>query len=134
MLPASPHNLPSSNEPRILYCRCAFAQTIPDDVKQRVLEGLSESDQPFEAVADLCEMAAKRDPHLIELAKGNRPLKIAACWPRAVKGLFHLGDAPLPESGVEIINMRTLSAEEVLAAIAAPMPHIHPTQSAEAKQ
>jgi hypothetical protein len=41
-------------------------------------------------------MAARRDPHLAELARGPGPLRIAACWPRAVQGLFVLADAPLP--------------------------------------
>lgn len=102
---------------RMLYCRCAFAQVVPEDVKRGVLEGLAASGAGFEAVADLCEMAARRDPHLADLAalaKDGATLRIAACWPRAVQGLFHLADAPLGERGVEILNMRTLSADRVL--------------------
>ena len=63
-------------------------------------------------------MAARRDPHLADLAglaKAGTTLRIAACWPRAVRGLFHLADSPLGETGVEILNMRTLPAERVLA-------------------
>ena len=105
---------------RIVYCRCAYAQVVPADVKQAVLEGLAGSDAACEMVPDLCEMAARRDPHLAELARGDRPLRIAACWPRAVRGLFHLADAPLPAENVEIINMRTDAAEAVLAALLAP--------------
>lgn len=104
---------------RIVYCRCAYAQVVPADVKDAVLSGLSSADVPFEMVPDLCEMAARRDPHLAELAQGNGPLKIAACWPRAVHGLFHLADAPLPKEGVEILNMRTDPAATVLAALGA---------------
>jgi len=103
---------------RMLYCRCAFAQVVPSDVKGAVLDGLAASGAGFEAVADLCAMAARRDPHLIDLAalaKDGTTLRVAACWPRAVKGLFHLADAPLGETGVEILNMRTLPAETVLA-------------------
>lgn len=105
---------------RILYCRCAYAQVVPPAVKQAVLEGLVAADRGFEMVPDLCEMAARRDPHLAELARGAGTLRIAACWPRAVKGLFVLADAPLPEQGVEILNMRTDSAEAVLAGAIAP--------------
>jgi hypothetical protein len=108
---------PDAMPPRILYCRCAYAQVVPADVKDAVLEQLAASGGSFEAVPDLCEMAARRDPHLQELARGNAQLKIAACWPRAVRGLFALADAPLPEQGVEILNMRTDSAETVLAGI-----------------
>jgi len=103
--------------PRILYCRCAYAQVVPPEVKQEVLAGLAASGRGFEAVADLCEMAARRDPQLKSLAADDRPLMIAACWPRAVQGLFQLADAPLPKQGVEIHNMRTDSAAEVLAGV-----------------
>ena len=101
---------------RILYCRCAYAQVVPAAVKDAVLDGLAAVDRGFEMVPDLCEMAARRDPHLAELARGTGTLRIAACWPRAVQGLFTLADAPLPQQGVEILNMRTDPAEVVLAA------------------
>jgi hypothetical protein len=104
---------------RILYCRCAYAQVVPAAVKDAVLEGLAAAGRGFEMVPDLCEMAARRDPHLAELARGDRPLTIVACWPRAVQGLFVLADAPLPQQGVEILNMRTDTAETVLAGVLA---------------
>ena len=104
---------------RILYCRCAYAKVVPAAVKDAVLEGLAAAGRGFEMVPDLCEMAARRDPHLAELARGDRPLKIVACWPRAVQGLFVLADAPLPKHGVEILNMRTDTAETVLAGVLA---------------
>ena len=104
---------------RILYCRCAYAQVVPAAVKDAVLEGLAAAGRGFEMVPDLCEMAARRDPHLAELARGDRPLTIVACWPRAVQGLFVLADAPLPKEGVEILNMRTDTAETVLAGVLA---------------
>jgi hypothetical protein len=109
---------PAEPAVRMLYCRCAFAQVVPVDVKGAVLEGLAGSGRGFEGVADLCDMAARRDPHLADLAalaKEGTTLRIAACWPRAVRGLFHLADSPLGETGVEILNMRTLPAERVLA-------------------
>ena len=106
--------------PRILYCRCAYAQVVPAEVKDAVLAGLAKSETPFEAVPDLCEMAARRDPHLKVLADSSGGLRIAACWPRAVRGLFALADAPLPAEGVEILNMRTDAAETVLAGLAPP--------------
>lgn len=99
--------------PRILYCHCAYAKVVPDDVKQEVLRQLTASEAAFDAVADLCEMSAARDPALAELA-GEGPLRIAACYPRAVKWLFHAAGSPLPHDGVSIANMRTESAEEVL--------------------
>ncbi len=98
---------------RILYCHCAYAQVVPAEVKQEVLRRLSESGVAFDAVADLCEMSARRDPGLKSLA-AEGGVKIAACFPRAVRGLFIAADAPLPEGGVDILNMRTESAETVV--------------------
>ena len=111
--------MPADDATRILYCRCAYAQVVPTSVKDAVLEGLAAAGRGFEMVPDLCEMAARRDPHLAELARGDRPLTIVACWPRAVQGLFVLADAPLPKEGVEILNMRTDTAETVLAGVLA---------------
>src|SRR5215212_6727342 len=101
---------------RIVYCHCAYAQVVPPEVKQEVLRKLAESGVAFDAVADLCELSAKRDPALAELVAGvggenGTQVKIAACYPRAVKWLFHAAGVKLPETGVEIRNMRTESAE-----------------------
>lgn len=102
--------------PRLLYCHCQYAQVIPRDVKEAVLKKLCEAGVAFEAVADLCEMAARRDPALQRLAAAGE-VKIAACFPRAVKGLFHQANADLSPSATEILNMRTLTAEEICAAL-----------------
>lgn len=97
---------------RILYCHCAYAQVVPADVKAEVLRRLSESGVAFDAVPDLCDLAARKDPSLARIA-GNGPVKIAACFPRAVKWLFHGAGTPLPAEGVEVLNMRTDTAEAV---------------------
>ena len=97
---------------RILYCHCAYANVVPAEVKNEVLTRLSESGVAFDAVPDLCEMSARHDPSLKALAEDGA-IKIAACYPRAVKWLFNAADAPLPESGVEILNMRVETAETV---------------------
>src|ERR1700733_11201010 len=99
-----------SEEQRLLYCHCAYANVVPRAVKEQVLLQLSESGRAFDAVADLCEMSARKDPCLKELAAGG-PLQIAACYPRAVKWLFSAADAPLPADGVQILNMRTETAD-----------------------
>ncbi len=104
------------NTPRILYCHCAYANVVPAEVKNQVLDALSASGVAFDAVPDLCEMSARRDPALQELAKGGA-IKIAACYPRAVVWLFNAANAPLPENGIEILNMRVESAENVTSAL-----------------
>jgi hypothetical protein len=101
---------------RIVYCHCAYAQVVPAEVKQEVLRRLAESGVAFDAVADLCEMSARRDPGLKALAAEGE-VKIAACYPRAVRGLFIAADAPLPEQGIEILNMRTETADQVVSAL-----------------
>src|SRR5215831_8717742 len=95
---------------RILYCHCAFARIVPADVKNAVLARLSAADVEFEAVPDLCEMSARQDPRLAELAA--QPIRLAACYPRAVRGLFEAAGTPLASSA-QIVNMRTETVENV---------------------
>ncbi len=102
----------SESPVKLLYCRCAYAQVVPQAVKDEVLARLCDSGASFESVADLCEMAAHRDERIKAFAAGA-PLKIAACYPRVVKGLFTQCGAKLPEEGVEILNMRTDTAEAI---------------------
>lgn len=102
---------------RILYCNCTYANVVPKAVKEEVLRRLSESGLPFDAVPDLCELTAKKDPSLKELAAGDGPVKIAACYPRAVKWMFSGAGTPLPAQGVEVLNMRTDTAEQVVSAL-----------------
>ena len=102
--------------PRILFCNCTYAQVVPPEVKQAVLQRLCESGVAFEAVADLCEMSARQDAALQRLADGG-PVKIAACFPRAVKWLFAASHAPLPVAATEVLNMRVQSADAVTDAL-----------------
>ena len=104
--------------PKILYCHCQYAQVVPKDVKETVLRKLCESGVAFDAVADLCEMAARRDPTLAQLSASGE-VKIAACFPRAVKGLFHQCGADLQPTKTEVLNMRTQTAEDVMARLLA---------------
>ena len=98
---------------RILYCHCAYAQVVPKPVKQEVLRRLTAADVAFDAVTDLCEMSARRDPSLKQMAEEGS-VTIAACYPRAVKWLFNAAGAPLPAEGVQILNMRVESADTIV--------------------
>jgi hypothetical protein len=104
---------------RILYCHCQYAQVVPPAVKTAVLQHLCETGTAFDAVADLCEMSARKDPALARLAGGE--VKIAACFPRAVKGLFHNAQADLAPASTEVLNMRTLTAAEVIERLCGPL-------------
>ena len=101
---------------RILYCHCNYAQIVPKATKDAVLQKLCASGANFEACADLCEMSARKDPALKRLAEGGA-IKIAACYPRAVKWLFDAAGAPLPTDGVQILNMRVDDPGTICAAL-----------------
>lgn len=122
---------------RILYCHCAFSRVVPERVKAEVLAGLAAAGVAFDAVPDLCELAARRDPSLQRLAAGTEPLAIVACFPRAVRWLLHAADAALPEDGVEIHNMRQDAAatilERLLHAASPPAEHLAPAPDGGAR-
>jgi len=117
---------------RLLYCNCSYSPLIPDELKRDVLSRLVASDLDVTSVPDLCELAARRDPLLSELAQSDE-LTIVACHPRAVRWLFHWAGASLKETSVMFLNMRTQSAEEILETLLgsdrldpAPVPALDP--------
>ena len=100
---------------RLVHCHCVYAKVVPKDVKAEVLRRLEASGQDFEALPDLCEMAARKDPALARYA-GDPGLSLSACFPRAVRWLFHAAGHELhPDARVH--NMRTESADEVCAGL-----------------
>ncbi|HUQ95109.1 MAG TPA: hypothetical protein VM120_25755 [Bryobacteraceae bacterium] len=99
----------------IVYCHCAYARIIAPEVKNQVLDGLAGSDLEWESVPDLCEMSARHDAHLASLAAQGE-LRIAACYPRAVRSLFQAAGSPL-SAGTRILNMRTETADQVLSGL-----------------
>lgn len=115
----------------IIYCHCAYYQIIPDGVKSAVLDALKNAGIEFEAVPDLCRLCANKDPALKSWAKADR-IKIIACYPRAVRWLFHAAGAPLPQSrkesltgeGVEFLNMRTDSIEKITSSLLDGQSHL----------
>ena len=106
------------NEPRarILYCHCAYARVVPPETKNEVLDKLAQSGQPFDAVPDLCEMSARRDARLAEFS-GCESIRIAACYPRAVKWLFSAAGTPLQSETAEILNMREQAPDVILESL-----------------
>ena len=100
--------------PRVLVCRCGRGGVVPRETADRVAERLGAVGATV--VDDLCRLAARRDPVLRQIAGAER-VWIAACHPRAVRALFSAADAPLPDEGSTLLNLRTQAAEEVLAAV-----------------
>lgn len=103
-------------QPTLIYCHCQYAQVLPKEVKEAVLKQLCSSGQPFEAVPDLCEFSARKDPMLARLTQSG-PVKIAACFPRAVKWLFAAAGTPLKQDQTEVVNLRTLTADQACSAL-----------------
>ncbi|TWU45982.1 hypothetical protein Q31b_11590 [Novipirellula aureliae] len=114
------------NSPTILYCHCAYAKVIPEDVKSAVLKGLIDSGTDFESVPDLCEMSARRDPVMQQLSELPN-LRIAACYKRAVMGLFEAADCSLAKTpspqGAEpqVVNLRVTNQDDALQQLLAPL-------------
>jgi len=105
----------------VLFCNCAYTKILPDQVKAEVRRQLETSGTQFEEYDDLCKMAAEKDPKLKELSESKGT--ILACFPRAVKWLFHAAGTPLNEDS-KVLNMRESSAEEVLGEL---LEHPEPT-------
>ncbi|MBM4039203.1 MAG: ferredoxin family protein [Planctomycetes bacterium] len=94
---------------RILYCDCAYADMVSRESKAGALERLQAAGVDLEAVPDLCELAARRDPRLKAIAESGDAL-IIACYPRAVRWLFAYAGAPLPDSA-QVLNLRAESPQ-----------------------
>ncbi len=102
-----------------LYCNCTHAKVVPERIRQEALGHLCRSGAGFDAVADLCEMSARRDPMLSQLV-GQGRVRIAACYPRAVKWIFSAAGAPLDPDRTEVVNMRAGTGPEVVARLQDP--------------
>lgn len=102
----------------ILYCHCAYAKVVKPEVKAEVLRRLGASERDFEAVPDLCEMAARKDETLEGYAAraDGGDLEIVACYPRAVRWLFHGGKQKLSDD-VKVHNMREDSPDAISRAL-----------------
>jgi len=105
-------------QPKVIFCSCAYFDVIPRRSKERILGALRSAGVAVEAVVDLCGVAASRDPQLQRWAQADS-LVVVACYPRAVRWLFEAAGTRLPERNVRLFNMRTQSAEEILAGLLA---------------
>ena len=96
-------------------------------------EALADAGIAFESIADLCELAAKKDSALAACANTDQ-LKIVAFFPRAVKWLFDRAGAPLDDDRVELFNARSGDIDEIISALTAsgtPGPASHTGQKGD---
>lgn len=95
-----------------VLCNCNYANVIPPDVLAGVRAALEGARLDLVETADLCRLAAQRDPVLQEWAGGD--VVVLACHPRAVQWLFAAGGAPLDPEHTTVINLRTKPVEDAL--------------------
>ena len=100
----------------ILFCNCGYSDIIGHAVRAKILNQLATTKLNFEAVQDLCELAAKKDPKLKCWAQADS-LTIVACYPRTVKWLFNAADAPLDPKKTQFLNMRTGTAQQIISSL-----------------
>lgn len=102
--------------PLVLYCNCGYYDLVPDKTRAAIFSAPVESGCEFEAVQDLCELAAGRDPRLKHWAQ-REDLTIIACFARSIKWLFHAAGAPLDFNKVRVLNARGQSPEKIISAL-----------------
>jgi len=107
-----------ANEPTILFCACANANIIPAETRARVRAALARSAARVIEVPDLCRLAANQQIPLDETALAGR-VQVVACYPRAVRWLLHRAGIKLANDPLEVLNMRVLSAEEIIEKLGA---------------
>jgi NAD-dependent dihydropyrimidine dehydrogenase PreA subunit len=86
---------------------------VPEPRFAALAGALRHASLPFVAVPDLCGLAARRDPDLLEWAR-HPGRKVVACHPRAIVNLFAAAGAPLPGDALTV-NLRTDSAQAAAA-------------------
>jgi NAD-dependent dihydropyrimidine dehydrogenase PreA subunit len=102
----------TAKQPRVVCCACAYYEIIPRTSREQILAGLRQTGVALEVVSDLCGLVANRDPRLHAWAEGA-PLTIVACFPRAIRWLFHAAGVAL-NGQVRLFNMRTQTPEEII--------------------
>ncbi len=103
--------------PQVLLCNCVHYDLAPKASKERLARALSQTGLEVETVDDLCGLAARRDPRLQDWAQASS-LALVACFPRALRWLFHAAGAPPLHGQVRLFNLRTQSPEEIITLIA----------------
>ncbi|MFH1747622.1 MAG: ferredoxin family protein [Planctomycetota bacterium] len=104
----------------ILICSCTHENVIPAAVRDEVRRELQAAGVAFREI-DFCALAARRDPILKRIAEAGG-VRVAACYPRAVKWLWHAAGMPISEDRLTLLNMRARDAAQVVAGLLADLP------------
>jgi NAD-dependent dihydropyrimidine dehydrogenase PreA subunit len=96
----------------VIYCHCSYTNLVFDETRRIALATLAESGATFQAVPDLCAMAAQRDPRLATWF-AKRPVLVVACYPRTVRWLLEYAGILTPSEGISVLNMRTEPSDAI---------------------
>lgn len=102
----------------LLLCECEQARVLSPVNVQALHAAAAAAGLPVRRVGDLCRLAAGRDARLQEVAAAPRVV-VAACFPRAVRWLFHAAGYPLAEERVSFVDLRGGAPEAIAGAVAA---------------
>ncbi len=101
----------------VFICSCAFHETLDAQQRDLVAAGLAgRDDVDLVEIDDLCRMAAEEAPKLRDIVQNAEECCFVACYPRAIRSLLEWAGAKLDWEETHIYNLRTDSAEDVLAA------------------
>jgi len=103
----------TSQGPQVLLCNCVHYDLVPKASKERMARALVQAGLEVEVVDDLCGLAARRDPRLHGWAQASS-LALVACFPRALRWLFHAAGAPPLNDQVRFFNLRAQTPEEII--------------------
>lgn len=94
---------------KITICTCSSRTFIGREAAAKVAAAAQQAGFEVELVSDLCELCENKDEAVHEIAATT----IVACHPRAVKSIM----AYAGEEDIRSLNLRSLSADEVLKAL-----------------
>jgi NAD-dependent dihydropyrimidine dehydrogenase PreA subunit len=103
----------------LLFCRCDGTDLPSAAVARAVRAALAERGMAWLETGDLCGALAHREAWLIERLRAAPRVVALACRPRAVRWLLHAAGCPLPPERLQVLDLRRLSAEEILAQLPA---------------
>jgi heterodisulfide reductase subunit A-like polyferredoxin len=94
----------------ILFCHCS-AGIVSEEKLEKIGQLVSSLEADVFGLSDLCAISIDRKDFLDQVEKNYAQKIVIACYPRAVEKL--LLQTGVPFSGLETLNLRELSAEQV---------------------
>ena len=106
---------------KITICTCSSRTIIDRAAVAKVVASAQQAGMEVALVSDLCELCENKADEVHEIADTT----IVACYPRAVKSLM----AFVGEDDVRSLNLRSQTADEVLAALGVQPAQVSPEKT-----